>query len=203
MEKREGKLDTSIDRLVEFIRLKKSTTVDEAARALSLSQKQVEEIAEVLAESGLIHLKYEFSGIRLSPQLVQKHDVSTEREPKDQSPLQRMNEIKTELDSVEGMLDFSQKDIGRRIDNITEHFRETERMDLENENTQDMTRHIDGLLHQMEMIQAKVTLLETKAQKAREEMKRFERELEMHGGKTAGKLTRAWRKLRRIIRKKT
>ncbi len=177
-----SQLDTSIDRLVEFIRLKKSTSVEEAARALSLSAKQVEEIAEILAESGLIHLKYEFSGIRLTPQLVNKEESKAPQERK-KTVLERLIEIHDEVRSVAGMVVFSQKDVERRLDIIREHFREIEELDLRGDDLDELKRRVEELLNDLEQIQMQLADEQKKTAGVREEMKKFEGEVVKHRGK--------------------
>ncbi|HLC47944.1 MAG TPA: hypothetical protein VJI13_02620, partial [Candidatus Norongarragalinales archaeon] len=107
-----AKLDTSIDRLVEFVRLKGSCTVDDAAKSLGLASKQIEELSEILAESGIIDVRYEFSGIRLSPKIVKKEAAASSAGKKD-SATDRLEGVKRELQDAENMFIFSEKDIRR------------------------------------------------------------------------------------------
>ncbi len=54
----EGQLRTVIDRTVDFVREKKHTTVEEISRELAIETHQVEQLADILEESGLVTIKY-------------------------------------------------------------------------------------------------------------------------------------------------
>ncbi len=51
-------VDTAVDRMLAFLRKKKSATVGEVATALALDTPLVEKLAEVLRESGLVTIRY-------------------------------------------------------------------------------------------------------------------------------------------------
>lgn len=57
-EARPSEMRTVIDRVVEFIKERKRTTVGEVAEALALERDSVEKLADILEESGLIAVRY-------------------------------------------------------------------------------------------------------------------------------------------------
>ncbi|MEM3030482.1 MAG: hypothetical protein QXH27_01995 [Candidatus Micrarchaeia archaeon] len=57
-EARPGEMRTVIDRVVEFIKEKKRATVAEVAEALALERDDVEKLADILEESGLVSVRY-------------------------------------------------------------------------------------------------------------------------------------------------
>ena len=60
-------LNTNVDKLMDFISIKNGCTVEDASRSLSLPYKRVEQIAETLAKTGLVEIKWGFTGVRLMP----------------------------------------------------------------------------------------------------------------------------------------
>lgn len=76
-----GDMSTVIDRIVDYIREKKSATVKEVADSLALQHSQVEKLADILEESGLISVKYSLFQpsktllISKEPSSVAKKDV--------------------------------------------------------------------------------------------------------------------------------
>src|SRR5271157_670934 len=56
------KVETVIDRLVEYVQKKGKVDVKEAANAMALEKDQVEELAEVLKESGMMDISYTLLG---------------------------------------------------------------------------------------------------------------------------------------------
>ena len=58
VEAREPGMRTLIDRVVDFIKERKRTTVSEVAEALALERDQVEKLADILEESNLITVRY-------------------------------------------------------------------------------------------------------------------------------------------------
>jgi len=58
-------IETTVDRLLAFLKEKKETTVVEAAQALKTSEKQIEKIANYLMEEGVIAIDYKLTGIAL------------------------------------------------------------------------------------------------------------------------------------------
>jgi len=67
-------VETVIDRLVEFVKLKGRVRVAEAARALGMGAAHVENIARLLEESGLVEVHYTFTGTEISSIRAQKKE---------------------------------------------------------------------------------------------------------------------------------
>ena len=59
-------IETVIDRLYEFVRINKATTVKATASALALSEQQVEKLAHLLEDAGLVTVNYTLSEIQVS-----------------------------------------------------------------------------------------------------------------------------------------
>lgn len=186
-----ARLDTPIDRLVEYVKLKKSTTVEEAAKALSLPSKEVEELAEILAESGLINLRYEFSGIRLTPKLVKAEDAKPgEAGAKGRGVLERVNSVEQELKSASDMFAFSEKDISRRVEAVRSHFKEIESLEVKDEEVEPLKRKTLALMSQTRVLEDNVEALRKQAAGVEQEMASFQQRLEAHPQQRRGILGR-------------
>jgi hypothetical protein len=174
------KLDTSIDRLVEYVKLRKSCTVDDVSKSLGMPSKQIEELSEILAESGLIDIRYEFSGIRLFPKIVRKEtdEPIKGKAEKKQTVYDRIESIKRELSDTENMFIFSEKDIRRKVENAKAHFREIEKLDLSGENIPTLRIKIGELEGSIKIFEEKVDSLEKAALEMRKEVDVFQSQLE-------------------------
>ncbi|MBI5224671.1 hypothetical protein HY989_02280 [Candidatus Micrarchaeota archaeon] len=179
------KLDTSIDRLVEYVKLKKSCTVDDAAKSLGVPSKQVEELVEILAESGLIDVRYDFSGIRLSPKILDKGGDAGKVEKK-LNAIERLEGIKKELQDAENMFIFSEKDISRKVENAKAHFREIERLDFSGENSIQLKNKALELDNFIKVFEEKIDSLEKNALEMRKEVDSFSLQIDKQQTKKMG-----------------
>jgi len=60
-------VSTVIDRLVELVNARGPISVKDAAKALAMTEVQIEDMANVLAESGMLRVRYTLTGIFLEP----------------------------------------------------------------------------------------------------------------------------------------
>ncbi len=90
----EKEMSTVIDRVLDFIQRKGRTTITEVAISLALSPSQVEHLASILEESGMIKVKYALidSG---KTELISKQQVENKNEALDQlrQDLERMKTL--------------------------------------------------------------------------------------------------------------
>ncbi|MBI5636177.1 hypothetical protein HY993_04415 [Candidatus Micrarchaeota archaeon] len=70
------RLDTVIDRLVEYVQRAGKVSLTDASHVLGLNKNEVEELADLLAKSGLIELQYGLSEIILVAKKPGSHDNS-------------------------------------------------------------------------------------------------------------------------------
>jgi hypothetical protein len=83
------KVETVIDRLVEYVQKKGRVDVKEAANAMALEKDQIEELAEVLKESGMMDVNYTLLGTFLIAKESLKEKAKVE-EKKDRSQMASM-----------------------------------------------------------------------------------------------------------------
>ncbi|MFH1106793.1 MAG: hypothetical protein V1787_02760 [Candidatus Micrarchaeota archaeon] len=174
-----AQLDTAIDRLVEYVKLKNGTSVVEASRALQMPVKDVEELADILAESGLINVKYEFSGIRLTPKLAMPADAKpSQAPPRRTTVLERFSGVEKELKGASDLFVFSEKDLSRRLEAVQAHFQEIERMSLTTEETEAMRRMAPALIIETRGFEEKVGALKARAALLEAEVEAFRKLLD-------------------------
>jgi chromosome segregation ATPase len=113
-------VDTVIDRLYDFVRINKSTTVHDIARALTLSEAQVEKLTHLLEDAHLVSLTYGISDIIVampSQEAEEKSGPAT-----GQSPEQKFDgdarRLETEVSKSRGVLDFALGDLYERTKKI-------------------------------------------------------------------------------------
>ncbi|MEK6954577.1 MAG: hypothetical protein AABX01_06200 [Candidatus Micrarchaeota archaeon] len=175
-----AKLDTSIDRLVEYIKMKKSCTVDDVSKALGMGAKQVEELSEILAESGLIDVRYEFSGIRLFPKIVKKEGLDDAAgKAKVLSVVDRLEGVKRELTDAENMFIFSGRDIIRKVENAKAHFREIEKLSFPKENAKELDAKMNELDSSLLIFEEKIAILQQAAVDIKQEVDAFKAQVQI------------------------
>jgi hypothetical protein len=69
------KVETTIDKLVDFVQKKGKVSMQEAAKTLALEVNQLEELADVLQEGGLIEVKYGITGAFLISKRINKEQA--------------------------------------------------------------------------------------------------------------------------------
>lgn len=84
-------IETSIDKLIQFLRERGKMNISEAADFLKISQKQVEPLLNILEENGIIDIKYPVIG---EPKIILKSTVPENIEIK-------MPEVKEEAHKIE------------------------------------------------------------------------------------------------------
>ncbi len=143
-------LQTNVDKLLDFVRVRKGCTVDDAAKALTLPHKKVEQIAETLHEIGLIKIRFGLTGIRLIP--LQNGDNGIKIAGALNGPaapipsIVRIDAIRQELAQAENLFVFSEREIKKKMEGAKTHFIELERLEF----TQDTAKISKGKMKDME-----------------------------------------------------
>jgi mevalonate kinase len=110
------KVETVIDRLVEYVQKKGRVDVKEAANAMALEKDQVEELAEVLKESGMMDINYTLLGTFLVAKEVTKEKAKVE-EKKDRGQMTSMVvALDKDLRDSQKSFEFVEQNIKKRLD---------------------------------------------------------------------------------------
>jgi MoaA/NifB/PqqE/SkfB family radical SAM enzyme len=110
------KVETVIDRLVEYVQKKGKVDVKEAANAMALEKDQIEELAEVLKDSGLMDINYTLLGTFLIAKELPKEKAKVE-EKKDRSQMTSMMvALDKDLRDSHKSFEFVEQNIRKRLD---------------------------------------------------------------------------------------
>jgi hypothetical protein len=110
------RVETVIDRLVEYVQKKGKVDVREAANAMALEKDQIEELAEVLKESGMIDINYTLLGTFLLAKELTKEKAKVE-EKKDRSHMTSMVvALDKDLRDSHKSFEFVEQNIRKRLD---------------------------------------------------------------------------------------
>lgn len=107
-------LDTSIDRLVEYINANESVSVTNAAKVLAMNPDEVEKLGEMLAESGLISIRYELTNTILASKkkIILKPTLSPQFK---QLAVEEGKKIEKQIFDTESIFEFIESDLNKRI----------------------------------------------------------------------------------------
>ena len=94
------RVETTIDRLVDFVQKKGKVSMKEAAKSLALEISQVEELADVLQESGLIEVKYGITGVSLLSKKISREQAK-----------ESVKKLKEDTEKIRGLAIVIAKDI--------------------------------------------------------------------------------------------
>jgi len=107
----EGSIDTVIDRLNEYVQINGRVEAADAAKALALTPEQVERLALVLEQSGLVTVHYTLGGI----QLIARKPKEEKREGESGKKEDETKQLELEVMKAGSIIAFMEKDLTRRI----------------------------------------------------------------------------------------
>lgn len=111
------KVETVIDRLLEYVQKKGKVDAKEAAHAMALERDQVEELAEVLKDSGMIDVNYTLLGTFLIAKEVVKEKGKKEEKGKERSAMAGMVvSVDKDLRESHKSFEFVEQNIKKRLE---------------------------------------------------------------------------------------
>ncbi|MBI5229641.1 hypothetical protein HY991_06015 [Candidatus Micrarchaeota archaeon] len=179
-------LETVIDRLTEYVALRRRTTVKQVASALSIPAPEVERLALLLQESGLIEVRYGLMDIDLIAKEVPKKEaeeklVSVAAEIRREKDVLREESIELEKEVLESenILEFMEKDIFRRIQNAEELIKTIESTERLTEDDIDyLAKEVDFLMKQIAKFRAETKKIEARSESFEQTIRSFDDQLE-------------------------
>jgi len=107
----EKAIETVVDRLYDIVNAKKSATVREIAKALSISESQAEKLARLLESSKLVQVNYNLSDITITIAEEAKQAPAAAA-PAEQDPAERaMLSACDEVARAKSVLEFSRRQV--------------------------------------------------------------------------------------------
>lgn len=111
------RVETVIDRLLEYVQKKGKVDVKEAASAMALEKDQIEELAEVLKESKMIDVNYTLLGTFLIAKDLTNVKVPVAEEKKERGKMTSMMVIlDKDLRDSHKSFEFVEENIKKRLD---------------------------------------------------------------------------------------
>lgn len=185
------RIETVIDRLLEYVRLNGRTSLSQAASALGLQAEQAERLALLLEEHGLIEVRYGVLGITLYDRgiLAQK-----KAEPGAKSlAVQQAQELEAEILKTENMVQFFEKDLERRILRAEGILVELEKKDNLSRRELDVVRkEVDAALGQLAAFSSEVQELSEKEQRFYRKLTTFRQKIERLKAQEEMQTPRPW-----------
>ncbi|MCL5011760.1 MAG: hypothetical protein M1594_02605 [Candidatus Marsarchaeota archaeon] len=146
-------LDTSIDRLVEYINANESVSVTNAAKVLAMNPDEVEKLGEMLAESGLISIRYELTNTILTSKkkIISKPTLTPQFK---QLAVDEGKKIEKQIFDTESIFEFIESDLNKRINiaqnNLRKLSQQTNIDEKEMEKTESEMQKVIEEVHVME-----------------------------------------------------
>ncbi|MGC8851263.1 MAG: hypothetical protein ACP5O3_03500 [Candidatus Micrarchaeia archaeon] len=172
------KIDTIIDRLVEYVDLNGRVKLSSAARALGVSEDHLERVALLLEESGLLFVRYSFSGVELvSRKGVGSGKEEEKRKGRDER-VEEARQLQREIAAVEGVISFMEKDLTRRLSSAEEELAKLERSTgFTASEISEVKRSLSLILQQAAMFEDEINKLRLKEERLRERILDFQERL--------------------------
>jgi len=115
-------IETAIDRMVDLVQSHGTMSVSQMAKELRIGETQVEEIANVLAESGMIRIRYSLTGTFIEPKeavLKPKEREKGVAEAKKRAGIRSLlSQVESEISESEGMLKSVEDEVLRRMKRV-------------------------------------------------------------------------------------
>ena len=117
-----GAMETAIDRMVDLIQARGGMGIGQVAKELRMGEAQVEEIANVLSDSGMIRIKYTLTGIFVEPNaaaLKPKEKEKAVAEAKKRAGIRSLlSQVEAEIAQSETRLRPAQEEAARRMKKV-------------------------------------------------------------------------------------
>lgn len=155
-------IETSIDRLLSYVRAKGRSDLYNAAQAIGMPAPKVENIAGMLEQSGLLEVRYSLTGIELIAKETQATATAKEEVEKRVSKLHEEEAmLEREVKESERVVDFVEEDLLKRIRSAEAALTAIEGVgQFSEEDLARLGREIDTLRLEVDTIRAKTRQVE-------------------------------------------
>ncbi len=174
-------LDTSIDRLVEYINANESVSVTNAAKVLAMNPDEVEKLGEMLAESGLISIRYELTNTILTAKkkIVQKATLAPQSKP---LTAEEGKKIEKQVYDTESIFEFIETDLNKRINIAQNNLKKlSQQANVPKEEVEKTEKEMQKIIEEVHIMEnrvnelyKKVYLFDQQLQTFRENIKKLE-----------------------------
>lgn len=167
------RLDTIIDRLVEYVQSSGKVTLTDASHVVGLNKNEVEELADLLAKSGLIELQYGLSEIILVAKKPGSDKTETNlilkkkggaKEKEDSEIVTQAKSLAKDVSKEKSSISFIESDAKQRLEKVQQFVQRLEgKKELTNEEADYLYGESDLFLKEMKQFETSLDNLRMKA----------------------------------------
>lgn len=174
----EESIVTIIDRLVDFVKMRKTAQVNEAARALGMSPGHVEKLARLLEDSGLIEVRYSLSGT----ELVAVEGIKKPEKKKEEKQAARSSVNVSEwIRESQRVFEFLEVDVLKRITATETLLSRIEREGVSEEDRKKIMAELSEVAKSMDSLERELEEVRKKESSFRNRLAEFKKKIEAAG----------------------
>ena len=198
-------IETVIDRLLAYVQANNAVSLNDAAKAMALPETQVEKLALLLEEEGLVNMKYSLTSTKIVSKEFTESQAAKAKEKLAVRPdavVSESEEAEREVMTAETLLSFIERDITRRLQEAERRLLSLEAKEAYSpEEYKQLEKELRIILQQAAMFEDEVGKLKAREIELRDLVLAFQKRLETVGAKLpstrpargAGALLRALR----------
>lgn len=176
------RIETVVDRLLEYVALNGDASVKKTASALGLQSTQVERLALLLEQNGLMEVRYDLLGATLH---TKSKPEEKQKPAGDTSRAEKARQLEEEILKTENLMAFFEKDLERRIIQAESILEELEKKTGTTPEELDAIRkEVDAALGQLAAFSDQIRELSEKEQAFYEKLVAFKKkilQIQTHG----------------------
>ncbi|MBI5224387.1 hypothetical protein HY989_00800 [Candidatus Micrarchaeota archaeon] len=145
-------LNTSVDKLLDYVKARRNCNVVDASRFTNLSVKQVESIAITLCDAGMLDIKYGLTGVTLIAKksnlglpLHTKDEYSNPKKNENAEIFDNMDLVNSELKQARLLLSLSEREITGKLLKSMEHLIALENTEISKDNSNKVRAQLQNL----------------------------------------------------------
>lgn len=173
-------IETSIDRLLNYVRAKGQVELYSAAQAMALPPAQVEKIAGMLEQSGLLEVRYRLTGILLVAKDHAQPEQKVALERKASVLKEQEQRLEREVKDSERLVEFVEEDLMKRLHSAENALTEIENTgEFTEEELRTLREEIDTLRVEVDAVRQRTKLLEHEEEEFLQRLTQFSHQLNM------------------------
>ncbi|MEM0475447.1 MAG: hypothetical protein QW343_01505 [Candidatus Norongarragalinales archaeon] len=176
-------VETVIDRLLAYVQTNKEATLSSAASAMALPPAQVEKLALLLEESGLLTVKYGLGSTKLVSKEYSEAQAAKAKkkiEARKDEVIMESEAAEREVMTAETLLAFIERDVSRRLSIAEKLLADVEKKEGEysHEDYEFLEKELAVILQQAAMFEDEVAKLKAREAELRSLVTEFQKRLE-------------------------
>jgi len=175
-------IETSLDRLLEYVNKAGKVPLADAASAIGRPPTQVERLALLLEEKGLLEVNYNLTGIKISAPRPEGNGTQARQDESGiaTAPLgviEQAKQIESEMIASESLLKFFEKDLERRVERAQKTLLLMEKSDYTREEISQTLREMDLAIRQLDAFEKEISAMALRGSSFRQQLVEFKQKL--------------------------